>query len=112
MSSSNMQYSKETKYYLSQMKGQIDLDNLDKNMSERSLILKSPVFDSARYQQYLDNRFFKQKVESVKGIFGKCRRKTCTNDEVVYYEKQTRSGDEAMTYIITCTACGQVWRNG
>lgn len=36
---------------------------------------------------------------------GKCKKKKCT-----YYEKQTRSADEPMTLFITCTYCGNKWK--
>ena len=97
-------YDPQTQYYLAYMATQSEFPKKDK--TQKSMILNSKIFDSARYQQYLDNQFFKQKIESVKGIFGTCK---CGNDEVVFYEKQTRSSDEPMTYFITCTACKRAW---
>ena len=78
-----------------------------KEIKGRDLILSGSEFDNARFQQVTEILFRKQKLESVKGLFGKCRK--CGKDEVVYYEKQTRSGDEAMTYYITCVSCQTSW---
>ena len=36
---------------------------------------------------------------------GKCKNRKCT-----YYQLQTRSADEPMTTFITCTVCGNRWR--
>jgi len=36
---------------------------------------------------------------------GKCKQRKCT-----YYQMQTRSADEPMTTFITCTNCGNKWR--
>jgi DNA-directed RNA polymerase subunit M/transcription elongation factor TFIIS len=36
----------------------------------------------------------------------------CKKREVVYFEKQTRSGDEASSLFITCVPCGNRWRIG
>lgn len=105
-------FDSETQYYLVQMIAQQGFDtvydSLDKFLKEHLMILKTSVFDSARYQQHLNQQFFTQKIEAVKGVFKKCPR--CRNDEATYYEKQTRSADEPMTYFITCTACGKTWK--
>jgi len=36
---------------------------------------------------------------------GKCKQR-----KVIYNELQTRSADEPMTYLISCTVCGRVWK--
>lgn len=38
----------------------------------------------------------------------RCRR--CKNNKCTYYQRQTRSADEAMTTFITCTVCSNKWR--
>jgi DNA-directed RNA polymerase subunit M/transcription elongation factor TFIIS len=37
-----------------------------------------------------------------------CRR--CKNNKCTYYQRQTRSADEAMTTFITCTICQNKWK--
>ena len=39
----------------------------------------------------------------------KCKR--CRKRECTYYEMQTRSADEPMTYFITCLNCGNRWKH-
>lgn len=34
----------------------------------------------------------------------------CQSNKCSYYEMQTRSSDEAMTSFITCSACGNKWK--
>lgn len=75
--------------------------------SNRSLVLAFQEFDSARYQQYQSNRIYKERLEGIKNLF-KCD--WCKKSEVIYYEKQTRSGDEGMTATITCVHCKHVWK--
>lgn len=36
----------------------------------------------------------------------------CKKREVVYFEKQTRSGDEGTSLFIACISCGNRWRIG
>ena len=43
----------------------------------------------------------------VKGV-GKC--KYCPSTELVFAQKQTRSGDEPMTVIVRCVMCQKQWR--
>lgn len=43
----------------------------------------------------------------VKGV-GKCR--YCTSNELVFAQKQIRSGDEPMTIFVRCIACRKQWR--
>jgi len=43
----------------------------------------------------------------VKGV-GKC--KYCPSTELVFAQKQTRSGDEAMTVFVRCVMCQKQWR--
>jgi hypothetical protein len=43
----------------------------------------------------------------VKGV-GKCR--NCTSTELVYAQKQLRSGDEPMTIFVRCVLCHKQWR--
>ena len=43
----------------------------------------------------------------IKGV-GKC--KYCSSNELVFAQKQTRSGDEPMTIFIRCVNCGKQWR--
>ena len=78
-------------------------------INDRQIILELSEFNSGRYQASLNNRFYTQRIESVKGIFGKCGR--CGDDEVTYYEKQTRSSDESMTIFVTCIHCGNAWKS-
>ena len=104
-------YPKEIQYYLAQMILQKGFDEvfseIDTFLPSKTMIRNMSIFDSGRYEQYLNSRYYTQKLESVKGIFGRCR--DCNNDEVVYYEKQTRSADEPMTIFITCTSCNYKW---
>jgi len=54
----------------------------------------------------LENKFF-PKIEASTDNFtcGKCKTKACT-----YYQLQTRSADEPMTTLVTCTQCGNRWK--
>lgn len=43
----------------------------------------------------------------VKGV-GRCR--FCSSNELVFEQKQTRSGDEPATIFVRCVMCGKNWR--
>lgn len=38
------------------------------------------------------------------------RCKRCSKRECIYFEKQTRSGDEAMSLFVSCIGCGNQWK--
>ena len=48
-------------------------------------------------------RQLKSKTTSV--TCGKCK-----SNQIEFYQKQTRSGDEGMTIFYSCTKCGKNWR--
>ena len=46
-------------------------------------------------------------IKNAKGMF-KCGR--CKSTKTTHYQQQTRSADEPMTVFITCTECGNRWK--
>lgn len=70
-------------------------------------------WDSAPYKTFQENRkknmsLMTEKAEVQSGGFP-CRMKDCPSsktNETVWYQSQTRSGDEGMTTYVVCTICG------
>ena len=56
------------------------------------------------HQLEIDNKKAKQGAEE--GIY-KCSR--CSSKETIYFQTQTRSGDEGMTTTVHCLNCGNHW---
>lgn len=56
-----------------------------------------------------DEHIFEERPEAMTDMYkcGKCKKREC-----VYQELQVRSCDEPMTIFITCTNCGNRWRQG
>jgi len=103
------------KSYLSHDNQGFLLENLlNGNLEPEILVNMSPQeLAPERWQFYINERLHEAKIHSqnlsigTTDLFkcGKCKQKKCT-----YYQLQTRSQDEPVTTFITCTSCGNKWR--
>jgi len=92
-----------------------------KNKKEVMEDIKNDIigWDSSVYQEYADSRIkdresIIQKPKLQKGGFP-CRKINCEGNKTkntIWYQIQTRSGDEGMTTFVTCLRCGDRYSIG
>lgn len=64
-------------------------------------------FQYARARIVATNEFHENPVQVQEGVI-ECPR--CGSTETLYYEKQSRSADEAATIYCRCKKCGKAWK--
>ena len=79
-----------------------------KSADEDELMKHHPIIKQLADAQAVEFRALTYKPEISRGGF-KCRK--CGSDKTISQELQTRAADEPMTTFITCTVCGNKWRN-
>lgn len=72
-----------------------------------SVIFESPLLEKQRTQIYADMDNYRNRPITAEGAYT-CGR--CGSKETIAAEKQTRSADEPMTVIVSCTACPNKWK--
>lgn len=77
--------------------------------TRKEVIRDMPTMIDARNKFSRDAGIFTEKLTTVKGVF-KCGK--CGSEETTYFERQTRSLDEAASIFVTCVSCGNRWRIG
>lgn len=75
---------------------------------------KMIAFDLPNFSiQQADYDFLCEKLKNdVEWTKSNIKCKNCGSNTVVFYEKQTKSGDEGMTTFYRCLTCSAKWRSG
>ena len=78
-----------------------------KKNSASELYWTLPIFDAGRAKVQKEISLIQLEEVGVTEI-GRCRH--CSGKELVFAQKQTRSGDEPMTVFVRCVQCEHRWR--
>uniref|UniRef100_A0A6C0LXK1 TFIIS-type domain-containing protein n=1 Tax=viral metagenome TaxID=1070528 RepID=A0A6C0LXK1_9ZZZZ len=89
---------------LMESKTQDDRKTIMANVREGKIVT---AMDEYEFRRYLANDRLVRPPKVSKGAH---RCKKCRSEETVGYGLQTRSGDEGMTFFITCVKCNHRWR--
>lgn len=83
------------------------VDFLKSTSSPEDILWKQVALESSEVKLQREIGLHDEKEVGIKGV-GRCR--FCGSNELVFQQKQTRSGDEAMTVFVRCVACHKNWR--
>lgn len=89
------------------VEGHATIESVDNKNSIEDLIWSQDIMDSGRNRVQREIDLATVQKVGVKGI-GKCF--NCSSEQLIYSEKQTRSGDEAKTVSVTCPMCNKSWK--
>ena len=81
-----------------------------KERQQARTVATSNKFDGARSDFMIAKAEQINKMAGIKKAGGVFKCGKCKSDKSTYYQQQTRSADEPMTVFITCTMCGNRWR--
>lgn len=89
------------------VEGHANLESIKDKKSISDLVWSQQIMDRGRNRIQREIDLATVQNVGVKGI-GKCI--NCSSDQLIYSEKQTRSGDEAKTVSVTCPMCNKSWK--
>jgi DNA-directed RNA polymerase subunit M/transcription elongation factor TFIIS len=84
---------------------------LSKLPNAEAITTETPLLDTVRQQQQLEDEMVERKEDVTEGEYT-CRSGKCQSRKIARRIKQTRSADENATTFLRCTSCGERWREG